>query len=77
MADVDVKLPPFERLALDFQALVPKDVFQESVRFFVKIRSLYLFRFERYISKLRRAVRCLFLIIIAIGPVIASAARPA
>ena len=53
MADVDVKLPPFERLALDFQTLVPKVVFQESVRCFVKIRSFYLFQFERYISKLR------------------------
>ena len=53
MADVDVKLPPFERLALDFQTLVPKVVFQESVRCFVKIRSIYLFQLKRSISKLR------------------------
>ena len=36
MADVGVKLPPFERLtlAMDFQSLVNNIVLQESVRFF-------------------------------------------
>ena len=47
MADVDVKLPPFERLAMDFQTLVPKVVFQESVRSFVKIRSFHLFQLKK------------------------------
>ena len=43
MADVGVKLPPFERLtlAMDFQSLVNNIVLQESVRFF----SLFLEQF--------------------------------